>query len=273
MKTVVMFSLLIIGLFVQFPVVQGVCRDCEPPRTCWHGLCINLGRNPVDEEGFISAASEDVPLSGRDSLKTPCTDICKAPNYCYHGICIHQGRNPVGEEVFIPSASEDVPLSGRDSLKTPCTDICKAPNYCYHGICIHQGRNQVGEEVFIPAANESDYTSGGVSAYDSLKTPCSDTCEPPNYCWRGICIHQARHLVDEEIFVPAASKGVFAFDGESCAKCHYPNQCIDRRCVPRGVERHLVNKCSYGADCGRGHWICFEGKCIKLQPEEEKNFY
>uniref|UniRef100_A0A8R1HLI2 Uncharacterized protein n=1 Tax=Caenorhabditis japonica TaxID=281687 RepID=A0A8R1HLI2_CAEJA len=67
--------------------------------------------------------------------------------------------------------------------------------------------------------------------------------------------------------------GVSAFDGESCAKCHYPNQCIDRRCVPRGVERHLVNKCSYGADCGRGHWICFEGKCIKLQPEEEKNFY
>uniref|UniRef100_A0A8R1IEV8 Uncharacterized protein n=1 Tax=Caenorhabditis japonica TaxID=281687 RepID=A0A8R1IEV8_CAEJA len=98
-------------------------------------------------------------------------------------------------------------------------------------------------------------------------------CEPPNYCWRGICIHQARHLVDEEIFVPAASKGVSAFDGESCAKCHYPNQCIDRRCVPRGVERHLVNKCSYGADCGRGPWICLDGKCIRLQPEEEKNFY
>uniref|UniRef100_A0A8R1J081 Uncharacterized protein n=1 Tax=Caenorhabditis japonica TaxID=281687 RepID=A0A8R1J081_CAEJA len=195
-------------------------------------------------------------------------------------------RDDVDEDNFVPAASEDVSVSGRDSLKTPCTDICKAPNYCYHGICIHQGRNPVGEEVFIPVANESDSTTGeksigqkifvplhlgGVSAHGFLKTPSSDTCEPPNYCWRGICIHQARHLVDEDI--PAASKGVSAFDGESCAKCHYPNQCIDRRCVPRGVERHLVNKCSYGADCGRGSWICLDGKCIRLQPEEEKNFY
>uniref|UniRef100_A0A8R1I3Z7 Uncharacterized protein n=1 Tax=Caenorhabditis japonica TaxID=281687 RepID=A0A8R1I3Z7_CAEJA len=98
---------------------------------------------------------------------------------------------------------------------------------------------------------------------DIMCSRTSDTCEPPNYCWRGICIHQARHLVDEEIFVPAASKGVSAFDGESCAKCHYPNQCIDRRCVPRGVERHLVNTCTYGADCGgRGPWFCLDAKCI-----------
>uniref|UniRef100_A0A8R1E5I3 Uncharacterized protein n=1 Tax=Caenorhabditis japonica TaxID=281687 RepID=A0A8R1E5I3_CAEJA len=247
MNTVLIFSLLIVGVFSQFPITGPSAFGGERGRPV-----IFSPRNLGGDSAY-----------GRDSFKTPCTDICKAPNYCYHGICIHQGRNPVGEEVVIPAPDEKDIAIGEEVIIPPPDE--KDNGIGEEVVIPAPDRKEIGEEVVIPR------NFRGVSAFcgHSLKVYCPG-CEPPNYCSCGVCI-PVRHLVDKDI--PAASKGVSAFDGESCAKCHYPNQCIDRRCVPRGVERHLVNKCSYGADCGRGHWICFEGKCIKLQPEEEKNFY
>uniref|UniRef100_A0A8R1ECA2 Uncharacterized protein n=1 Tax=Caenorhabditis japonica TaxID=281687 RepID=A0A8R1ECA2_CAEJA len=88
MNTVLIFTLLIIGVFVQFPVVQGVCRACETPNYCWHGICIHQGRHQ---------AQRPVPSCTESSE-------CSDDEYCIHGRCSQLVRQFAGPP-FPPNCS------------------------------------------------------------------------------------------------------------------------------------------------------------------------